>query len=92
MEEKQVQISVQDNDLRGVYSNAMQIVHTKEEFCLDFFNIFPPKPILVSRILMSPAHLKRMIKALSENIEKYESQHGLVEAAKEPETNLGFKP
>ena len=41
---------------------------------------------------MSPAHLKRMIKALEENMKKYEEQFGEVEAAKEPETPLGFQP
>ena len=90
-EEKQVQIRAKDDDLKGVYANLMIVSHTKEEFCLDFVNTFNP-PILTSRVLMSPAHLKRMIKALEENMKKYEEQFGEVEAAKEPETPLGFQP
>jgi len=41
---------------------------------------------------MSPGHLKRMIKALEENMKKYEDQFGEVETAKEPESRLGFQP
>ncbi len=91
MEPKQIQIKAKDGDLKGVYSNLMIVSHTKEEFCLDFVNTFNP-PILTSRVLMSPGHLKRMIKALEENMKKYEDQFGGVEAAKEPESLLGFHP
>jgi len=86
-----IQIKARDEDLKGVYSNLMIITHTKEEFCLDFVNTFNP-PILVSRVLMSPAHVKRMIRALEENMKKYEERFGAVEAAKEPEAPLGFQP
>ena len=90
-EQKQIQIKAKDEDLKGVYSNLMIVSHTKEEFCLDFVNTFNP-PILTSRVLMSPAHLKRMIKALEENMKKYEERFGEVEVAKEPEAPLGFQP
>ena len=90
-EQKQIQIKAKDEDLKGVYSNLMIVSHTKEEFCLDFINTFNP-PILTSRVLMSPGHLKRMTKALEENMKKYEEQFGEVEVAKEPETPLGFQP
>ena len=32
-----IKIKIKEDDLRGVYSNLMQISHTKEEFVLDFF-------------------------------------------------------
>jgi len=91
MEPKEIQIKARDEDLKGVYSNLMIVSHTKEEFCLDFINTFNP-PTLTSRVLMSPGHLKRMIKALEENMRKYEGQFGEVEVAKEPESLLGFQP
>ena len=69
----------------------MIISHTKEEFCLDFINTFNP-PALTSRVLTSPGHVKRMIKALEENMKKYEEQFGKIEAAKELEVPLGFQP
>ena len=90
MEQKQIKIKAKDDDLKGVYSNSMMVSHTKEEFCLDFFNIFPPQGILASRVIMSPRHLKKMIGALQENIKKYEDKFGQVEITKEPEIPIGF--
>jgi len=46
---------------------------------------------MVSRIIVSPGHLKRMINALQENLEKYEGQFGNIEEAQEPEKpKMGF--
>ena len=96
MEQKQqLQIKAKDEDLKGKYSNLMQIVHTKEEFILDFFLASPPQGVLSSRVIMSPGHLKRMVKALEENISKYEEKFGKIEEAKGPsaagtESKIGF--
>jgi len=92
MEKKQIKIKIRDEELKGVYSNLMQVSHTREEFCLDFFNVFPPQGILVARVLMNPAHLKRMIIALQENLKKYEEKFGEIEATERPETEIGFQP
>jgi len=88
--QQQIQIKVKDEDLKGVYSNLMQVTHSKEEFVLDFFLTFPPAGILASRVVMSPGHLKRMITALKDNIEKYEGKFGKIEEAEVPEAKLGF--
>lgn len=87
---QQIKIKAKDEDLKGVYSNLMQVLHTKEEFILDFFLNAPPEGILVSRIIMSPGHLKRMVKALQENVGKYEEKFGKIEEAEAPEAKLGF--
>jgi len=89
-EKKQIKIKAKEEDLKGVYSNLMQILHTKEEFILDFFLASPPQGILASRVIMNPGHLKRMIKALQENIAKYEGKFGKIEEAKVPERGIGF--
>ncbi|MCK4453811.1 DUF3467 domain-containing protein [Candidatus Parcubacteria bacterium] len=97
MEQKQIQIKAKDEDIKGVYSNLMQIVHTKEEFILDFFLASPPQGILSSRVIMSPGHIKRMLKALQENLAKYEDKFGKIEEAKGPEVpeegegKIGFR-
>ena len=88
---QQVQIKASDEKLKGEYSNMMQIIHTKEEFVLDFLNIFPPTGTLNSRIIVSPGHLKRMMKAMSENLKKYEDTFGKVEEAESPKNNMGFR-
>lgn len=89
-ERKQIKIKAKDEDLKGVYSNLMQVLHTKEEFVLDFFLVSPPEGILASRVIMSPGHLKRMIKALQENVSKYEAKFGKIEEAEVPERKIGF--
>jgi len=88
---RSIKIKLRDEDLKGSYSNLMQILHTKEEFLLDFFLVSPPEGILASRIIMSPGHIKRMLKALEENIQKYEEKFGKVEEAASPEGLLGFQ-
>ena len=88
---RKIKIKAKDEDLRGVYSNLMQILHTKEEFILDFFLVSPPEGILVSRVIMSPAHVKRMAEALKENLQKYKEKFGEIEMPKAPEAFIGFK-
>jgi hypothetical protein len=87
---QQIQIKAKDDDLKGSYSNMMQVTHTKEEFILDFFLTAPPQGVLASRVIMSPGHLKRMIKAFVENISKYEGKFGKIEEAEAPEAKIGF--
>ena len=91
MAPNQIQVAISPEDAKGVYSNLMQIQHSQEEFCLDFLNVFPPSGALTARVIISPGHLKRMIKAMQDNLGKYESQFGSVNEAKEPEKpNIGF--
>jgi len=90
-EPQQIKIKAKDEELKGTYSNLMQVLHTKEEFVLDFFLVSPPEGILASRVIMSPGHLKRMIKALEENLSKYEEKFGKIEIAQVSEAPLGFK-
>jgi hypothetical protein len=88
---QQIQIKATDEKLRGEYSNMMQILHTKEEFVLDFLNIFPPTGTLNSRVILSPGHLKRMQKAIEESLQKYEAQFGKIEASEAPKNSIGFQ-
>jgi len=90
-EKRELKIRIKDENLRGAYSNLMQILHTKEEFILDFFFVSPPEGISVSRVIMSPGHVKRMVKALGVNLAKYEEKFGKIEEAQAPEKEIGFK-
>ena len=75
---KKVQIKITDEQLKGFYSNLMQVAHTKEEFTLDFMNVVGQQGIVGSRVTISPGHLKRIVAALSENVKKYEEQFGTI--------------
>jgi len=79
---QKLQVKVPERVLPGVYSNQMMVAHTREEFVIDFINLFPPEGVVNARVIVSPGHLKRMIKALQDNLTRYENNHGgIVEAA-----------
>lgn len=79
--------------MKGAYANMMSVAHSKEEFVLDFMNVFPAQRagIVSSRVLVSPGHMKRIFKALQENLEKYEKNFGKIEEAKSPGQQVGFR-
>src|SRR5262245_21380480 len=79
-----MRVKITDVTLKGVYANQMVVSHTKEEFLLDFVNVFPPEGIVNARIIISPGHLKRVIRALVENVRKYEDRFGEIPEAAEP--------
>ena len=89
--QQQINIRAENKELKGSYSNMMQVSHTKEEFILDFFLLSRPEGVLTSRIVMSPGHMKRTIAALQENMKRYEDAFGKIEESKVPEGGIGFK-
>ncbi len=92
--QKQIQIKAQDEILKGVYANAVQITHNQEEFVLDFMNIYPWQGLglLTGRVIVSPAHMKRMVRALEDNLKKYEDQYGKIsDSAEGFDRSIGFK-
>jgi len=86
-----IQVKVTDEVLKGAYANMVQVSHGQEEFILDFMNIFPPQGIIASRVIVSPAHMKRLIAAMQENIKRYEEQFGPIAAGSNPQHNFGFR-
>jgi len=90
---KGIPVNFPDSLKGGVYSNAMMVMHTKEEFILDFMTVMPPAGSVTARVITSPSHLKRMISALTENLAKYEAKFGKLTAAEEPpKPTIGFQP
>lgn len=87
----QVQIKISDDMAKGQYANMMMVNHNKQEVVLDFIAFLPPLAQVVSRVITSPVHLKQIIKALTENLEKYESNFGKVEAGDQPVSEFGFQ-
>jgi hypothetical protein len=79
-------IQAPEGTLGGKYANMMQVSHTAEEFVLDFLSAFPFPPAgeLVSRLIVSPRHMKRIVRALQDNVMNYEKQFGPIAEASEP--------
>ncbi len=65
-----------------MYSNLVLINHTENEFVLDFVFFAPgaPRAKVRARIISSPRHAKRLVRALQTNIEKFEERFGEIEA------------
>lgn len=81
-----IEIKLPDDMAGGVYANNMVVTHTREEFVLDFLAVFHPKAgVVASRVVLSPGHLKRVVRALSENLARYEARHGVLQEAKSPD-------
>ena len=72
----QLQIEAKNEVLQGVYANQVVIQHTGEEFLLNFITALPPKGIMGARVIISPKHAKRFLKAFQNNIAQYEKKFG----------------
>lgn len=85
-----VQVKYSELVSRGVYSNSVMVAHTREEFILDFINLFPPQATVTARVITSPGHFKRLIRALRDNLGKYEGNYGpILDIPSPPETPGG---
>jgi Protein of unknown function (DUF3467) len=73
-----LQISTGDEMSRGRYSNNLLVSHTQEEFIFDWLLNSLTGVHLISRIIVSPGHLKRIIDTLKENLTKYEDKYGAI--------------
>lgn len=76
--QNQLNIELSEEVAEGTYSNLAIITHSPTEFVLDFIQVMPgvPKAKVKSRIVLTPEHAKRLLGALKDNIEKFESEHG----------------
>lgn len=75
---RQLQIELKEDVAQGIYANLAIISHSSSEFILDFARVMPglPKAGVQSRIVLAPEHAKRLLRALEENIAKYEHLFG----------------
>jgi hypothetical protein len=77
-QQNNIQIELTEEIAQGIYSNLAVIAHSSSEFVVDFVRMMPgiPKAKVQSRIILTPEHAKRLMMALIDNINKYESQNG----------------
>ena len=74
-------IELTEEVAEGIYSNLAIINHSPSEFVVDFIQMMPgiQKAKVKSRIILTPQHAKRLMKALNENVLKFEDQHGEIQ-------------
>jgi hypothetical protein len=94
-EKKQISVELRDEEAEGIYANFAAITHSPAEFVMDFIRILPgaKKSRVYSRIIMAPQNVKAFVRALEDNIAKYEQRHGEIRMTGEaqPGKQIGFQ-
>ncbi|PCH53073.1 MAG: hypothetical protein COC22_03200 [Flavobacteriaceae bacterium] len=92
--EGQLNIELDDKIAEGTYANLAIINHSVSEFIVDFISVMPgqPKAKVKSRIILTPQHAKRLVKALAENVKRFEKSHGEIKDYEQPPIPMNFGP
>lgn len=88
----QLNVELPEDIAEGIYANLAIINHSHSEFVVDFIKVMPgmPKAKVKSRVVLTPQHAKRFLRALSENIARYEAANGEVLDVDNPQIPLNF--
>lgn len=88
----QMNIEITDEIAEGMYANLAIITHSQAEFVLDFISVMPgmPKNKVKSRIIMTPFHTKRLMRALAENVQRFEQANGEIVDLEQVEMPMHF--
>src|ERR1700744_4156686 len=90
--EQQLNIELTEEMADGEYANLAIITHSFAEFVIDFVNVMPnvPKARVKSRIVMTPQHSKRLMKALIDNVKRFEAQYGVIKDQEATQAPFNF--
>jgi hypothetical protein len=88
----QLNIEISEEVAEGSYANLAIITHSHAEFVIDFVSVMPgtPKSKVKSRIIFTPMHAKRFLKALEDNVNRYEAANGTIQDMEQVEIPLNF--
>ena len=88
----QLNIEISEEVSDGTYANLAIITHSHAEFVIDFVNVMPgmPKSKVKSRIILTPTHAKRFMKAMVDNVKKFESTNGTIQDIEAVEFPMNF--
>jgi len=88
----QLNIEISEEMSDGNYANLAIITHSHAEFVIDFVSVMPntPKSKVKSRIIFTPMHAKRFMKAMVENIQRYEAANGPIKDLEQIEIPMNF--
>src|SRR5690606_23887166 len=91
-ENQGLNIEISEEVAEGLYANLAIITHSHSEFVVDFVNVMPgtPKSKVKSRIILTPQHAKRFMKALEENIKRFEAANGTIQVVEEMQIPFNF--
>lgn len=88
----QLNIELTEEMADGIYANLAIITHSFAEFVMDFVTVMPnaPKAKVKSRIVMTPQHAKRLMRAMVDNVKRFESQYGVIKDQEQPALPFTF--
>ncbi|MFY8090637.1 MAG: DUF3467 domain-containing protein [Chitinophagaceae bacterium] len=91
-QQNQLNIEISEEMAEGAYANLAVITHSHAEFVVDFVNVMPgtPKSKVKSRIIFTPMHAKKFMKALIDNVQKYEASNGMIKDLEQIEIPMQF--
>lgn len=91
-QQNQLNIEISEETAEGQYANLAIITHSHAEFVIDFVNVMPgtPKSKVKSRIILTPQHAKRFMKALIENVSRFESVNGSIQDLEAVDLPMNF--
>jgi hypothetical protein len=77
-QQQKINVELRPEEAEGIYANFAVITHSAAEFVIDFIRVLPgaQKSRVHARIVMAPQNVKAFVRALEENVKKFESQHG----------------
>lgn len=91
--QNQINIELSEETAEGTYANLAMIAHSSSEFVVDFIRLMPgvSKAKVKSRVVITPEHAKRLLRALEDNIQKYEKTFGPIKQVEEaPKFPINF--
>ncbi len=91
-QQNQLNIEISEETAEGQYANLAIITHSHAEFVIDFVNVMPgtPKSKVKSRIILTPQHAKRFMKALIENVSRFEAVNGSIQDLEAVDLPMNF--
>lgn len=91
-QEGRLNINLSEEVAEGIYTNLAIITHSNSEFVIDFVRVMPnmPQANVKSRILTTPQHAKRLLRALADNIGRFEQQYGRISDPEADQDNIMY--
>jgi Protein of unknown function (DUF3467) len=82
----QIQIEIDPATAVGAFVNMAMVNHTETEFTLDLVYVQPqaPRATVRARAITTPKHMKRLMLAIQDNLQKYESRFGAIDLGDAP--------
>ncbi|MDI9338690.1 MAG: DUF3467 domain-containing protein [Alphaproteobacteria bacterium] len=88
----EINIELSEDMAEGTYANLAIFSHSNAEFVIDFVSVMPntPKCKVKSRIISTPIHAKKMMRALIDNIQKFEEKYGIIQEFENQDPPMNF--